>query len=317
LRGVAADAFGLRVDEGLSGVALAGFWIEDHGPAQGIVASGLALLGGGDLEGVALAGGVAVRRDVRGIEAAPVTVARDVLGIELGVVDVARGVQGIQASTVGVAHGVTGVQMGVVDVAARIDGLQAGVVNGAAEGVGGLQAGVVNGAVGIDGLQVGVVNVGGHVRGAQIGVVNIADTVDGVSLGLVSLARNGRVEPIAWASTDSPANAGVRFQVGWLYSELGMGVVSRTAGAAGVPEVGLGTRIAVGPCFVAPGVHYSEEYTFSSTHGGTASRRDVRYRVTAGIDLRVVSLFVGGALVQPVTGPESVHAELLAGALLF
>ncbi len=134
-----------------------------------------------------------------------------------GVVNVARGdVSGCQiASVVNTAGGsLDGAQISVVNVAGKSRGAQLGVVNVAGD---------------FKGLQAGVVNVAKEVRGAQLGVLNVAGEMKGVPIGLVNVSKNGGLGPVAWWSSLTAANAGVRFRSGRFYSIIAAGGANREA----------------------------------------------------------------------------------------
>ncbi len=82
----------------------------------------------------------------------------------------------------------------------------------------GAQLAAINVAGDVRGLQAGFVNVGGRVKGAQVGLVNVADDVEGVPLGLISVTKEGGVHPLAWASSTTFGNAGVKFATRHTYT---------------------------------------------------------------------------------------------------
>ena len=131
---------------------------------------------------------------------------------------------GLQLGFIGNAagDGVSGAQVGGVNVSARgLEGIQIGLVtNVAAASVQGAQVSAVNVAGDLDGVQVGVVNVAGKVRGVLVGLVNVADDIDGVPIGVLSVTKTGGIHPVAWASTESLVNAGLKFATKHTYSML-------------------------------------------------------------------------------------------------
>jgi len=93
-----------------------------------------------------------------------------------------------------------------------------GITSVAGGNVLGVQGAPVNVANDVTGMQVGVVNVGGKVHGLQLGVVNVADDVDGAAIGVVSVSKTGHTSAVAWASSTTYANLGVKFASKYIYT---------------------------------------------------------------------------------------------------
>ncbi len=185
---------------------------------------------------------------------------------------------------------------GIVNSSRQVVGGQlAGIANNAAQ-VSGLQlSGIVNVVDEIRGTQIGLVNIAGNVAGLQLGLVNVAKHVDGTAIGLVSVAGNGRAQAVLWASTFMPLNAAAKFTVGALYTQFGGGY--QPSNHTFTYELGLGAHVPIGAFFIEPGVHYSEQRDASrpSLH---ELDENIHYRVAAGLDLHVLSPFVGAAVMQ-------------------
>ena len=99
----------------------------------------------------------------------------------------------------------------------------AGVVNVVKGTTKGFQAAAVNISGDTRGMQLGVVNVAGEVKGVQLGIVNISKTMHGVPIGIVNISGNGDIEAVAYASSLTAANAGVRIRAGYVYTMLSVG----------------------------------------------------------------------------------------------
>lgn len=322
IRGVALTPGVLDVEQGVRGAALGSLWFSGAGDHRGFLLSsigtwrsgslsgaevaGVTSLGGGPLTGVSVAGVFALSGPVTGVSIGGVAVAGEgVNGVSVG------GVANVQQ---GEARG--GVIGGVASIARQVDGLAiAGVVNHASD-VHGLQiAGVSNSSGTLDGLAIGSVNVHGKVRGLQLGVVNVADEVDGAALGVISIAKNGRVQPMAYWSSFAPAHAGVKFVVGYGYSEIGMGF----AGDEYLPEAGMGAHIPVWEnVYVEPGCHFSSTHPIEADQNPTHG--DFHYRLRAGVRLLdAIELFAGGGARHGVYGEtkDQWKPEILAGIAIF
>jgi hypothetical protein len=313
----------LDVERGVRGFGFGGVWLASGGDSRGVLVSsigtyragslfgaeigGITTLGQGPLDGLAIAGVFALSGPVRG-------------GSVSGVASVGEGVTGIGiAGVASIQKGDTtgGLISGVFNYADNVDGVAiAGVMNHTGTTHGLQIGGVMNSGGALDGLAIGTVNLHGKVRGLQVGIVNVAEEVEGGAIGIVSIAGNGRVQPIAYASSFAPANAGVKFLVGYSYSELSMGF----AGDEFLPGGGAGAHIPVWEnVYLEPGVHFStthhtDEADQDPTHG------DFHYRLRAGVRLLdSLELFGGGGVRHGTFGEtkDEWKPELLAGIALF
>jgi hypothetical protein len=313
----------LDVERGVRGFGFGGLWLASGGDSRGVLLSnigtyragslfgaeigGITTLGHGPLDGIGIAGIFALSGPVRG-------------GSISGVAAVGEGVTGIGiAGVASIQKGDTtgGLISGVFNYADNVDGVAiAGVMNHSGTTHGLQIGGVVNSGGALDGLAIATVNLHGKVRGLQLGIVNVAEEVEGGAIGIVSIAGNGRVQPIAYASSFAPANAGVKFLVGYGYSELSMGF----AGDEFLPGGGAGVHIPVWEnVYLEPGVHFStthrtDEADQNPTHG------DFHYRLRAGVRLLdSLELFGGGGVRHGTFGEtkDEWKPELLAGIALF
>jgi hypothetical protein len=320
--GVAITPGVLEVEQGVRGAALGSLWFSGAGDNRGFLLSSFGTYRSGSLAGAEVAGATTLGRGpLTGFSiAGAFGLSGPATGVTVaGAALVGGGVNGLSiagAATVqqGDTHGV--LIGGAATVAQHVDGLAiAGAVNHAGE-VDGVQiAGVVNSAATLDGFALGTVNVHGKVRGLQLGVVNIAEEVDGAALGVVSVAKNGRVQPIAYWSSFAPAHAGVKFVVGWGYSEIGMGF----AGDEYMPEAGMGAHIPVWEnVYIEPGAHFSSTHPTDSDQN--AKHVDSHYRLRAGVRLLdAVEVFAGGGARHGIWGETENEwkPEILAGVAIF
>ncbi|HEX2674697.1 MAG TPA: hypothetical protein VHM25_27665 [Polyangiaceae bacterium] len=325
LHGGGLNLFVLHTERDARGLTIATFYNYTGGKVQGITTSaivsrrqglkglevaGVVNLGSGDARGVAAAGLINTSRDFEGVQAA-------------GLLNRADRFQGVQAAGLlnrgGASEGMQAAGLG--NLAGRFQGIQvAGAFNRAGAVTGVQAAGAANVAESISGLQIGVVNVAREVRGMQLGVVNVAKRVEGTSIGLVSVAGNGRVQPVVWASSAQLLNAAVKFTVGPIYTQAGLGYAPGDQTYS--YELGLGAHLPIGRLFVEPGVHYSE---LRGTHQPFDHEliEYGHYRVAAGLDLGGVSPFAGVGVLQrfahSVGAPSSVpvSAEVFGGAAFF
>lgn len=140
-------------------------------------------------------------------------------GLQIGALGLAVGSSSHESAT-GDVHGaqisfLASVATGVVR------GAQLGMVgNVAASGLMGLQLGAVNVAADPSrGVQLGLVNVSaGPLQGAQVGLINYAKDVEGVPIGIVSVTESGGIHPLAWASSSTLGNLGVKFATKYTYT---------------------------------------------------------------------------------------------------
>ena len=255
LRGFGLNVFVLHTERDVRGVSVATLYNRTDGQVSGLAAAAIA------------------------------NRTRDVLGAQVsGVLNLGSGeVQGL--SLAGVANAqrdVLGVQAaGAFNRARRVEGLQL--------------SGAVNVAQSVRGLQLGVVNVASEVEGVQLGVVNVARHVHGTSIGLVSVADNARLQALLWASSLMPIDAALKFTVGPLYTQAGLGYAP--GNDTYTYELGVGAHLPLGRAFIEPGVHYSEMR--SSKHPFDHELIEhAHYRISVGFDAGPVSPFVGVALLQ-------------------
>ena len=295
LHGAGLNLSVLHTERDVRGASFATFYNQTGGQVIGISGSGL----------------VNRRHGLRGIEFGGLLNFGSADGQGLAAAGLANFEQGFEGLQVA----------GLVNSSKNFRGVQTAGLSNQAHAFTGLQAaGVVNVADSITGLQIGAVNVAGEVHGLQIGVVNVAKRVSGTSLGLVSVAGNGRVQPVLWASSSQPLNAAVKFTVGPLYTQAGLGYSygDQTYGY----ELGLGGHFAIGRFFLEPGVHYSE--LRSAKHPFDHELIEYgHYRVAAGLDGGRFSPFVGVGILQrfahSADAPESspVTVEVFGGVAFF
>jgi hypothetical protein len=232
------------------GGALSGVALMERGEDQGFRAAGIVTHHSGPFEG----------------------------GMASGVASIATGsLSGVQAS--GVASitpaDVRGVQLaGVANLARDFEGFQASAANVSGD---------------LRGAQIGVVNIGGRVKGLQLGLVNVADDVDGASIGIVTFSKSGRLQPVAWVSTTSPANVGVRFYTGPLYAMPTLGFDLQPDPAEPGPDVAtfapgfsLGVRLPIQRAFVDVEGNYSNPSPEFRYDEHTV---DLRYRAWVGFEV--------------------------------
>lgn len=191
----------------------------------------------GAVDGAALGLFVHTRCDVRGVSVASFigVTGRDVEGANLAILSVvggdSRGV-GV-ASTLGLYGGdVTGATLGIANL---VRGAPRGLLLGAglnAHGgtLEGASIGTANLALGdVEGTQIGVANIARRVHGLQLGVVNVAEEAD-AAVGVLSLSWARPFRAAVHASVMRPLSAGVIFEGGRTFSEIGI-AWSRRLGA--------------------------------------------------------------------------------------
>ncbi|MBS2016339.1 MAG: hypothetical protein JST00_25875 [Deltaproteobacteria bacterium] len=211
---------------------------------------------------------------------------------------------------------IEGLQLGAVAVHTeeQVQGAQIGAVAAVAGDVRGAQISTVNVAGPVDGAQIGVVNVGGKVRGLQLGVVNVAEETDGAAIGIVSISRDS-VHPIAWSSSLSYMNAGVKFSTKYMFTML--------AASYGTLEESLdnvGATAAIGGHIPLPAsfdVELSGSYTQFVPRGGKDGNQWVGHQAIVGYSFaKHLRLFAGGGVRLPISvvvGREVTRPEVLAG----
>lgn len=278
----------------MKGVQLAHLVNEGHGKLTGFSHGDLVNVRTGDVEGLQMAGVVALSHDV--------------VGSQIGGVVSRTFAQ--QGATVGgianLAQGeVEGAQIGgIASVAQRVDGAQV--------------AGIANVAGDVNGVQIGLVNVGGKVNGMQLGLINVSQEIHGGALGLVNVAGNGRVQPIGWISggTDLRAMGGVKFVTDFTYVFVGVG--SELTKTRRQTEAGTGLHLEFGPAYGEAGVAYSL-VTDGDGSSEQAIRQDFKYELRLGYEvLPWFTLFVGGGLAQRLQGEGTpLRGEYSLGLTLF
>lgn len=303
------------IDGGGTGMRVSGVYGQDEGDVRGLGVTGAVQYSQGDFTGVSVTGAVNYRQgssdglSVTG--AVNVSTQRSSGAAFAGAANIVRGpFDGMMvADAVNVAHALKGAQFAV--------GLNH------AEDVIGAQFAAVNVGGDVTGAQFGIVNVGGRVHGLQLGVVNVAEDVDGASIGMITYSRQGRVQPVAWYSTTTPANVGVRFYTGPLYAMPTLGFelardirsTSDSEVATFSPGFSIGGRVPVERAFVDVEVNYSQsmpKWRFDEHD------LNLRYRVLAGFYVTSwFAPFVGGGVLHHfrTQGPrdESFTPELSLG----
>jgi hypothetical protein len=280
----------------------------------------------GAIQGVAAGPGVLrIRRDLQGIAggAAAVLVGGDARGI------IAAGFAAVSGKTEGVmigagfvnGHSFRGIAAsGGADVFRGVSqGLQiAGGVNVSGD-LHGVALAALNVTRDLDGLAIGAVNVQHRVKGLSIGVVNVAEQVDGAALGVVSVAKNGRVQPLLWASSDGAIHAAVKSIAGVAFTQLGAGI--EPSGNHFSYDGGVGLHLKLGArFFVEPGVHY-RGVSRTSSASGAPDEHQLHYLLQAGLRLgRAADVLVGGGLrhsLNPAEGQAALAMEGVVGLAFF
>jgi hypothetical protein len=178
----------------------------------------------------------------------------------------------------------------------------------------GVSLAAVNVARDLDGVAIGAVNVQRRVKGLSIGVVNVAEEVDGAALGLVSVAKNGRVQPVLWASSDGAFHVAVKSIAGFAFTQFGGGI-DRSAAHFSY-DGGVGLHLKLGEWFfVEPGVHYSGRSSTSST-SGAPDENQLRYLVQVGLRLGGAADLLVGAGLRHTLGSSSGGGSLAADGVV-
>jgi len=137
---------------------------------------------------------------------------KDLKGIQVtGIVNIAGGkADGLQISSIGnyAGGGLNGIQLSLINVAGAANGMQLGIVNVAGD---------------TKGAQVSLINVANEMTGLQFGFINVAKEMHGLPIGLINVAGNGQIGAVAWWSSLSTANLGVRFRINHFYTMLAAG----------------------------------------------------------------------------------------------
>jgi hypothetical protein len=295
LRGVATGTLSALVGGNARGVVLSGGYVQVDGVLDGFlmgmgavwqkgpIARG-ALLGGGavlttNLTGAVVAGGLASTKSLYGVALA------------------------------GGATMVRGPSKGV---------MLAGGVNFSADHRGIQLAGGVNAARDLDGLAIAPVNIHRRVKGFQLGVVNIAEEVDGAALGVISMAKNGRLQPVLWSSTDGSVHVALKSIAGWIFTQLGAGIELR--GSSFTYDGGLGLHLKLSrDLFLEPGLHYSAS---SQTADASGAPNEQQFHYMTQLGYRAgnkLDLLGGAGLRHTFIGGSGARfaPELQAGVAFF
>lgn len=217
----------------LRGVGLHPIVSQVGGSKGGLDVVGIFSSTGGAWTGFSATGGISVvRGPARGVQLTGIANFDESTfhGIQFaGLLNNARGgVRGIQYATfVNASGGPTRfLQLSAVANIAEgpMHGVQVAGINFGADEVRGVQVGLGNLATRLSGAQAGLLNFAGEAHGLQLGAINVSGTNAGVPVGLFNRAvRNGMLEAVAFASSFSAANAGVRTTVNRFQSTLSVG----------------------------------------------------------------------------------------------
>jgi opacity protein-like surface antigen len=169
----------------------------------------------------------------------------------------------------------------------------AGGANLSAEHAGVQVAGGLNASRSLTGVALAPLNVHRRVKGLQLGLVNIAEEVDGAALGIISYAKNGRLQPTLWTSTEGSAHVALKSVVGYAFTQFGAGVEVRRASFTYDAGVGGHLRLSEN-LFLEPGVHYSGKHRTEDASGAPEEQRlhylaQLGYRVGNKVDLLVAA----------------------------
>jgi hypothetical protein len=352
--GVGINAMVARVDQEVYGAQLAGIGSWVGGDSVGVQAAGLGVLSEGCSHGVHLSGLVnlefgrggtrsgrepcprtalvgaqitggynSVVGDLSGSQTSggANTVIGNLDGLQVsGAVNIVTGsVRGAQLSSVNVASGsLVGAHVDVVNVVGSADsgsssqGAEIGVAN-------------VDGSD-LDGLQVGVVNVSGRQRGAQIGLVNVSEHLDGVPIGLVNVGGNTVTSLLAFSTSRTPVNLGVKFLTGHLFSTVSGGCDSESFLEAPCQRVlqgvwTLGGHLPVAePFALEPAIGYAYEADVDRPGESVNRGHVVLYRAALSWQpLESLGLFAGAGARQLIDdqGSVTLQGEVLGGVQAF
>jgi hypothetical protein len=259
LDGIGISLGVLRVRRNLLGAASGVGATFVGGNARGVIASvGFSQLDG-NLEGVQLAAGAAVQRGplARG---AVISVGGAVAG------DLTGALVGAGFATSKSLHGV-GISVGATVIRGPSEGvLIAGGANSSAAHRGIELAAGINTARDLQGFAIAPINVHRRVKGLQFGIVNVAEEVD-AAIGVISIAKNGRVQPLLWTSTDGSAHLAIKSIAGYVFTQIGGGINLSTEQIS--YDGGMGAHLRLGKSFfLEPGVHYSALLDTADASGG-------------------------------------------------
>jgi hypothetical protein len=309
--GIAVSAAGLRIRRDLQGVAVAPGVAIVGGNVRGAVSSvGYAQVGG-NLEGVLVGAGAAVQRGAKArgaIVSAGGALAGDTTGVLAGAgFATAKSLQGV------------GVSAGATIVRGPSEGvLVAGGATWSAQHRGLAISSGVNIARELDGFALAPINVHGRVSGVQIGIVNVAEEVDGAAIGVVSLSKNGRLQPMFWGGYNGGAHLALKSIAGWAFTQIGGGV--ELDASAFTYDGGIGLHLKMGQTFfLEPGVHYSAAQKIENTTGAPDTHR-LHYVALLGIRLgNKLDLLAGGGVSQRLVGDTgaALEPDVRAGIAFF
>lgn len=235
LHGVQLSAVGGIVQDEMRGLQFNSSFSLTYGPATGAqITSGVNLAMGG-MRGLQMGMGNVSNREFRGAQLAMANFAAGSMsGAQIGMVNVVKdATHGAQIGLVNVARVPEhGAQVGLVNVqgtAPDTHGAQVGLVSmtGSKERYGAMIS-LVNVGRRLHGAQIGLVNIADEVEGAQVGLVNFARKNSGVSIGLVPIVLDGDNRFVAWYSTSSMGNVGVKLGTRHVYVLLGAGATNDT-----------------------------------------------------------------------------------------
>ncbi len=266
--------------DAFTGVSVAGLGTVGSGPELGVNVAGVFTFNVFPTVGARVAGLVNVSDDVMGFQVAGLgNLSHDTIGPQIaGFGNYSRNTGGPQVA-------------GAVNIAKSLDGFQlSGFANISRERT--------------HGAQIGVFNYGGDVRGLQLGVVNVADDVQGASIGLVTYSKKGKVQPVAWYSSFSPVNLGVRFYTGPLYAMPTFGYDKAVDPASDSEQkvdavslgLSLGARIPIRRAFIDIDGNYSNPLRESHFDEHDVN---LRYRALVGFSVTDwFGVFAGGGVLH-------------------
>lgn len=167
-------------------------------------------MGGAQITGIGnIAGETAIGTQISGLWNYS---GKDLKGIQVtGIVNIAgEKANGLQISSIGnyAGGGLNGAQVSLINVAGATKGMQLGIVNVAGD---------------TKGVQFSLINVAREMTGLQFGLINVAKEMHGLPVGLINIAGNGQIGAVAWWSSLSTANLGIRFRINHFYTMLAAG----------------------------------------------------------------------------------------------
>lgn len=294
LHGIAVGPGVLRIRQDLQGVVATSTAALVGGNVRGVIVATAFADVAGDLEGVVASAGAAIQRGKRArgfVMAVGGAVASDIEGGVLGAgFASARSLRGL-----GLAAGATYIRGSSQGV------LLAGGINATGQHRGVMMAGGVNWSGDLNGIALAPVNIQRRVHGLQFGIVNVADEVDGAAIGILSFAKNGRVQPVLWGSSDGSLHVGIKSIAGWAFTQIGAGldIADNTFSYDG----GIGVHLKLNDTFfLEPGVHYSGIHDTADA-SGSLDEQQVHYLVQGGARVGdKLDFLVGGGLRHTVAG---------------